>query len=100
MTPLKNISSETYYNLRIARWRARTDLGWLCREILDYKDVSNDGQGTAHDLHAPLIDRLQKFPQPSKEQFEKNDVLHNGKWVYEPLKPMLELEGNRRKLFL
>ena len=100
MTPLKNITPKAYHELRVARWKARTDIGWLCREILDYKDVSNNGYGTAHNLHAPLIDRLQKFPTPSLEEFDVNDVLSNGKWIYKPIKPMLDLEGNRRKLFL
>ena len=100
MIPLKNISPRAYYELRAARWKARTDIGWLCREVLGYKDVSNNGQGPANDLHAPLIDRLQKFPVPTEEQFDKNDLLVNGKWVYTPITEMLSLEGNRRKLFL
>lgn len=100
MQPLKNISDRTHYDLRVARWKARTDLGWLCREILDYKDVSNNGQGTAHDLHTPLINNLQQFRKPTQEQFDKNDILVNGKWEYTPLCDMLELEGKRRKLIL
>lgn len=79
--------------LKLARWRARTDLLWLCNEILGYKDVSNR-------VHGPLLDRLQKFPKPTEAQFEENDVFSHGKWTYKPLVPMMDLQGKRRLLIL
>lgn len=82
------------------RWKARTDLGWLCREILNYPDVSDTNGGPWHALHQPIIERLQQFPTPNQQQFEQNDVLVQGKWVYKPLTPILQLEGKRRRLIL
>jgi len=79
--------------LKLARWRARTDLLWLCNEILGYKDVSNR-------VHGPLLGRLQKFPKPTEQQLEENDVFSHGKWTYTPLVPMMELGGKRRLLIL
>lgn len=100
MIPLTNIKPSVYYDLRKARWKARTDLGWLCREILNYPDVSDASGGPWNALHQPVIDTLQRFPVPTREQFDINDTLVSGKWVYKPLKPMLELEGVRRRLLL
>lgn len=91
---------EVIRKLQIARWKARTDLGWLCREILGYKDVSDNNGGSCPGLHQPLIDTLQKFPIPTTEQLEKNDFYLNGKWIYTPLIPITKLEGSRRTLIL
>jgi predicted phage terminase large subunit-like protein len=80
--------------LNIARWRARTDLLFLCNEILGYKDVSRE-------VHGGLLDRLQKFPSPpDRETRWKHDKFVNGQWVYTPLVPMPKLEGKRRLLIL
>ncbi len=75
------------------RWKARTDLGFLCREVLNYPDVSDE-------IHGPLIAKLQKFPVPSKDQFIDNDLVVDGNWKYTPLKKMTALEGKRRLLIL
>lgn len=97
---LKGLSHEAYQHLKAARWKARTDLGWLCREILNYPDVSDNTGGPWHALHQPMIDRLQKFPSPTPDQFIENDILRSGKWVYRPLVPMMQLPGKRRRLLL
>lgn len=96
----KGLTKLDYDRLRLWRWKARTDLGWLCRNVLGYPDVSDDNGGPWHSLHQPMIDRLQKFPSPTPEQFEENDILANGQWIYTPIKPMLDLEGKRRRLLL
>jgi len=76
------------------RWRARTDLIWLCNEVLSYPDVSWKVQG-------PFINKLQKFPTPEDyEQAEKHDRFDGKKWTYRPLTPMYELPGGRRVLIL
>ncbi len=76
------------------RWRARTDLVWLCNEVLNYPDVSWDVQG-------PFIRMLQKFPTPdSREQADKHDAFDGQKWLYTPLTPLYSLPGGRRVLIL
>ena len=97
---LQNVPPGMYHDLKIARWKARTDLGFLCREILNYPDVSTDEGGPWHALHQPLIDRLQRFPVPSQQQFDTYDRLEHGKWVYKSLVPILDLEGKKRRLIL
>jgi len=99
-TPTTRLSAEEYYRLRLARWKARTDLGWLCREILGYADVSDNNGGPWRALHQPIIDVLQKFPSPSQKEFDENDVFLAGSWQYKPIKPMLSLDGGRRVLIL
>jgi predicted phage terminase large subunit-like protein len=101
--PLIGVPPNVLYDLRRARWKARTDLGWLCREILGYADVSDDDYQSLtvpKNLHKPLIDILQKFPVPTTEQFEQNDRLVNGEWQYTPIVPIMALEGKRRTLIL
>ena len=68
-------------------------MAWLCRNVLNYTLIDDQ-------IHGPLINRLQKFPTPSREDFEKNDVLLGRTWHYTPIKPMLQLDGRRRKLIL
>lgn len=97
---LKRLDSKTYEWLRKARWKARTDLGWLCREILGYKDVSDKNGGPWRALHQPIIDVLQKFPVPTQKEFEENDRIEGGFWQYKPIKTLLELPGKRRVLIL
>lgn len=80
--------------LRTARWRARTDLLFLCNEILNYRDVCES-------VHGGLIDRLQKFARPlTKEDRRKFDRFENGRWLYTPIVPMQKLPGKRRLLVL
>jgi len=81
------------YALQMARWRARTDLGFLCRQVLGYTDVEDY-------LHGPVIDVLQKFPVPEGEQFYKNDRWTGTTWNYTPIKHKQQLEGGRRVLIL
>lgn len=76
------------------RWRARTDLVWLCNTVLNMPDVSWDVQG-------PFIEKLQKFPEPaSLEESEKHDHFTGSKWEYRPLTPLYDLPGGRRVLIL
>lgn len=75
-------------------------MGYLCREVLNYPDVSDKNGGPWNALHQPTIDILQHFPVPNLEQFTQNDCLVNGKWVYTPIVPMLQLPGKKRRLIL
>ena len=84
---------ERIRRIRIARWKARTDLRWFANEILGYKDVSEE-------VHGPLLSRLQKFPSPDSVTIEQNDRFVNGTWEYRPLIPMMDLPGKRRLLIL
>src|ERR1039457_5710477 len=97
---LSTIKPQDLYQLKLCRWKARTDLGWLCREILNYPDVSDSNGGPWHGLHQPIIDILQHFPKPTAEQFDNNDKLVSGKWQYKSLLPLLKLPGNRWMLSL
>ncbi len=90
---LNNLSDKEQYDLRMMRWKARTDLGYLCREILNYPDVSDV-------IHAPILEILQQFPVPSREQFFLNDKIVNGMWQYTPLQRHTSLPGGRRVLIL
>lgn len=90
---IEEYAVENMRKLKAARWRARTDLQWLCNEVLPYPDVSQK-------VHGPLLDRLQKFPKPTPEQAALHDRFENGRWVYKPLIPMMQLEGRRRLLIL
>jgi hypothetical protein len=97
-----SLPPEKIYNLKVTRWKARTDLGFLCREILNYKDV--------HDIyHAPVLNILQKFQKPTSEDFNRlrpvegkgYDILQtNGQWKYKPIFPMEKLPGKRRRLII
>lgn len=99
---------------RKARWRARTDLLWLCNEILDMRDVSRE-------LNGVMIDRMQQFPLPTLEQQAELDKWNPNKriggkddlggWDYTPLiydhgrlpgklPDPTRLPGKRRRLFL
>ncbi len=92
--PLSKLSPQEINQFRMLRWKARTDLGFLCKEILGYPDVNAEG------IHAPIVNILQKFPLPNKEQFTENDQIVNGQWVYKPLQRMTSLPGKRRALIL
>lgn len=92
---LHQLASGELQRIRNARWKARTDLGWLCRNVLGYPDVSDR-------IHGPIIHLLQKFPLPNKAVRETIDELStSGNWVYKPFTPMYELENKgRRRLIL
>jgi predicted phage terminase large subunit-like protein len=84
-------------SLRWMRWKARTDLGWLCRNVLGYKDVHDE-------YHGPVLKTLQKFPLPTRDQFAENDkfVQEKGgyRWQYKPIRPITQLDAGRRRLIL
>lgn len=66
---------------RARRWAARTDLVWLCNEVLDFTDVSRE-------LNGVMISRLQQFPKPrSMEEAVAHDMFlgKGGGWSYTPL---------------
>ena len=85
---------EELLSARLLRWRCRTDLEFLAREILGYKDIDRS-------VHGPVLDVLQKFPYPkNKEEFEEHDVWNGKTWRYRPLKDMQALPGDRRVLIL
>jgi len=72
-----------------ARQRARTDLLWLCNEIMGYEDVQEVP-------HGKLIRSLQQFPGGTDICDPKT-----GNWQrYVPHCGIWDLEGPRRRLFL
>ena len=87
------LGREQVRKIRKLRWRARTDLLFLAKEILGYKDVTEE-------VHGPLIRSLQQFPRPQNDTEEENDFWSGDTWKYKPLLPMQELPGKRRRLIL
>lgn len=79
--------------IRYARWRARTDLTYLARDVLGYPDVTGPQR-------FPFMNLLQKFPLPRANELNKFERLDRGNWVYTPVKPIVQLPGNRRVLIL
>ena len=92
---MKTVLSKTDIDkIRLARWKARTDLGFLCREVLGYKDVDDY-------VHGPIMRTLQAFPKPDRKQFAEHDVFDGKTWRYTPLfKHVQDLQGKRRRLIL
>ena len=68
--------------MRSLRWKARTDLIWLCNNVLNMPDVSRE-------LNGVLVDRLQQFPKPVDEK-EANKIMH----IALPIGKSNELMGN------
>lgn len=89
------ITKERLKNWKMARWRCRTDLEYLCRFVLNYTAVDRE-------VHGPVIDLLQKFPlpDPKTKEFWDNDSWDGTKFNYRPLTPMPRLPGGRRRLIL
>lgn len=62
------------------RWKARTDLIWLCNHILDMPDVCEE-------LNGVFISRLQQFPRPENndmaEAYDRFDRKEG--WIYRPV---------------
>lgn len=87
------LSNNEIYQTRLARWKARTDLTYLAKDVLGYKDVVGPSR-------FPFMNKLQKFPLPSPEELEKYDRLDRGNWIYTPYKEMTDLPGARRVLIL
>lgn len=69
-----------YKDALIRRWKARTDLLWLCNNVLNMKKVSRD-------LNGIMLDRMYKFPRPkSEDEMLSHDRWERGKgWLYTPL---------------
>lgn len=92
----RQLSDETIREWRRLRWMCRTNLEFLCQNILGFKNVESS-------IHGPILNILQKFPYPENEdQAEEYDYFdkRRGVWKYKPLKHMLQLQGKRRKLIL
>lgn len=101
---LKSLSEAEIIEWKRTRWQARTNLGFLCREILNYNLIDDV-------YHAPVLNILQKFQKPTREEFAFNDVPKDetksydfigkdGKWCYKPVVDMNMLPGKRRRLIL
>lgn len=79
---------------RVARWRCRTDLEWLCQRVLNYKNVEKK-------VHGPVLDILQKFPTPKNyEEMCKHDKYNRvtGRWEYKPLvEKMIDLPAHKKR---
>lgn len=91
--PKTAISEFTINNIRLARWRCRTDLVYLCQKILDYPNVEKE-------MHGPILDVLQQFPKPTGTQAIEHDKWNGNGWDYKPLVEMYSLPGKRRALIL
>lgn len=74
-------------SLKKIRQFARTNLLYLCREVLGYRDVSKE-------VHGEIIATLQKF-KGGTEEMDKH-----GRMVYTPACDLWELEGPRNVLIL
>lgn len=78
---LSELTDKQIEDYRWMRWKARTDLIWLCNNLLDMPDVSRE-------LNGILVDRLQQFPKPkdiaqsiAHDRFDRKA----GTWIYRPL---------------
>lgn len=69
------------------RHLARTNLLFLCRELLGYKDVSKE-------VHGEILSHLQKFKGGTESADERGIV------TYTPNVPIQDLEGPRNRLIL
>lgn len=86
--------SKSSDDVSIARWkeerqRCRTNLGYLCAEVLGYKDV-------APKVHGPMVRHMQRFQ--GGVDGELVDIIKGKGYV--PAVPMWELTGPRRRLIL
>ena len=91
---LKHASPEIIDQLREIRWKCRTDLQYLCNNVLGFTDVKEE-------LHGPVIRHLQQFPAPKTADEEKeHDKVINGRWEYSPVTDVMQLPGKRRMLLL
>lgn len=87
------LSNNELYNWQKKRWKARTDLTYLAREVLGYKDVIGPER-------FPFLNRLQRFPLPTFDQLVNNDKPVHGIWRYTPITPLYDLPAGRRVLIL
>lgn len=92
--------------IRELRWKCRTDLLFLCNEVLGYHDVCKE-------VHGTFLQRLYQFPKPNEKQKAALDVYdqESGQWVYLPiwidrnrapgrLPDAINMPGKRRGLYL
>lgn len=93
MSSANHLSPSEITSFAMRRWKARTDLFYLAHDILGYNLIDPH-------VHAPIINSVQKFPVPTRLQFEANDRYVNGKWIYRPLVEKYDLPGSRRVLIL
>lgn len=88
------MTKEQLKKVRELRWKCRTDLLFLSQIIL------GEEYHMEEKTHRPVCNHLQQFPTPNEEEFVENDQYINGKWVYRPIKKMVDLPGARRMLLL
>ena len=74
-------------NAKKVRHMARTNLLYLCRELLGYKDVSKE-------VHGEILAHLQKF-KGGTETVDDNGIV-----TYTPNCPIQDMEGSRNNLIL
>lgn len=91
---VNQLSNGELANIRMCRWKARTDLTYLARDVLNYKDVIGPER-------FPFINKLQRFPLPkNQEQAYQAERLERGNFIYDPIVPITDLSGGRRVLIL
>lgn len=88
-----NISPSELARLKRARWMCRTDLHFLCTEVLGYRDIRVD-------VHGPVLNIVQKFPLPLAEHITNVDIVKPNFIRYLPHKDLYSLPGGRRVLLL
>ncbi len=86
------VNSAQMEHVRKLRWRARSDLFWLCSNILEYKLLNPR-------VHGPMIEHLQQFPVP-QDWKDRDKILPNGKFEYTPHDPYTYLRDPRRRVLL
>ena len=89
----RNISHDQLERFRKARWLGRTNLLWLCNNVLGYKDVCEE-------VHGPILSIVQQFPEYSREAEKSQDKISQGSIKYVPRINPYDLEGKRRVLIL
>lgn len=88
------MTKEQAEKLERVRWRCRTDLEYLAKEVLGYKDIE-------HEVHYPLFNILQHFEAPPLHLRHQYDIVTTTRCGYvKPWVPMEKLQGGRRRLIL
>jgi len=91
---MHKLGSKEIDAFRQLRWKARTDLLFLAREVLKKDRISREFNG-------PLIDKLQKFPSPTLESSKTLDRWTSDGWIYKPvIEHPANLPGKRRRLIV
>lgn len=87
VTLQKNISNAELLRMRAMRWKGRTDLRWLCKNVLGFQD--------AHSPHLdPLYKFVQHFPKPPDNLLNQLDIVEPGKPLrYTPYIPLYDIDG-------